>query len=62
MAHLSDNITGSVMDPVRNTQRIPSIDILRGVALLGLILINIMGMAFPGLLRHPCSGPTISKE
>jgi len=38
---------GSVLDPVSDAQRILSVDILRGVALLGILLLNIVGMAHP---------------
>jgi uncharacterized protein len=41
------NSSGSVLDPVREQQRIFSIDVLRGVALLGILLMNIVGMALP---------------
>lgn len=43
----SGNRSGSILDPVRETQRIVSIDILRGVALLGILLLNIVGMSQP---------------
>ena len=33
-----------LLDPVSVQQRISSIDILRGVALLGILLMNIVGM------------------
>jgi len=36
-----------VLDPVEEQQRINSIDVLRGVALLGILLLNIVGMALP---------------
>ncbi len=38
---------GQLLDPVREKLRIHSIDILRGVALLGILLMNIVGMALP---------------
>ena len=36
-----------VLAPVSEQQRINSIDVLRGVALLGILLMNIVGMALP---------------
>ncbi len=35
------------LHPVSNEKRIYSIDTLRGIALLGILLINIVGMALP---------------
>ena len=32
--------------PVRESQRIESLDVLRGFALLGILLLNIIGFAF----------------
>jgi uncharacterized protein len=37
----------TVLDPVSEQQRINSVDVLRGVALLGILLLNIVGMALP---------------
>jgi hypothetical protein len=56
MAHLSDNITGSVMDPVRKTKSFLSNDLIRGVALQSLILINITGTAGKGHAFWDVSG------
>jgi uncharacterized protein len=42
-----NHLSNSVLDPVSEQQRINSIDVLRGVALLGILLINIVGMALP---------------
>ena len=38
---------GHLLDPIREKQRINSIDMLRGVALLGILQMNIVGMALP---------------
>ena len=47
MTDMNASNAGSVLDPVKEQQRINSIDVLRGVALLGILLMNIVGMALP---------------
>ncbi len=47
MQSKSQNIDDQVLAPVSEQQRINSIDVLRGVALLGILLMNIVGMALP---------------
>ena len=47
MTGLQVNHSDSVLDPVKEQQRINTIDVLRGVALLGILLMNIVGMALP---------------
>ena len=44
----SDARTGSPMQPVGETERIGSLDVLRGIALLGILLLNIQSFAMPG--------------
>jgi len=39
--------SNSVLDPVKEELRINFIDVLRGVAVLGILLLNIVGMALP---------------
>lgn len=47
MATNSSAQMNQVLSPVSEQQRISSIDVLRGVALLGILLMNIVGMALP---------------
>lgn len=42
-----ENSRGQILSPVSEQLRINTIDILRGVALLGILLLNIVGMALP---------------
>lgn len=39
--------------PVREVQRIPSLDVIRGFALLGILLMNIHGMGLPFAYADP---------
>ena len=39
--------SASVVSPIPSKVRIQSIDVLRGFALLGILLMNILGFAFP---------------
>lgn len=41
------NVTSSAVSPIARSSRIQSIDVLRGFALLGILLMNILGFAFP---------------
>ena len=43
-------------EPIRQTQRLPSIDVLRGVALLGILAMNVMTFAMP---MAAYSNPTV---
>lgn len=47
MQNNNNGDTGWMNDPLEEQQRINSIDVLRGVALLGILVINIVGMALP---------------
>ncbi len=47
MPHVVDPSRGEGRGPVRSAERIHAIDTLRGFALLGILVMNINGMAFP---------------
>jgi uncharacterized protein len=42
-----DTLAGTTRGPVFGAERIPSMDVLRGVAVLGILLMNIIGFAYP---------------
>ena len=45
----SSEPTPEAVAPVTRTDRIPSLDVLRGVALLGILLLNILVFAMPDI-------------
>ena len=40
--------TGATLGPVQAAERIDSVDVLRGFALLGILLLNIIAFGLPG--------------
>ena len=50
---MSTGTAGTVFHPVASMDRIGSLDVLRGVALLGILLMNITGFALPHAYENP---------
>lgn len=42
-------VYGAALEPVRGRERVGSVDVLRGVALLGILMMNIIAFAYPSM-------------
>ncbi len=55
--HKADAISPATLGPVAPTDRIATVDVLRGFAVLGILVINIEFFALPSLVYH---NPTVA--